>query len=137
MTKFVAFIGILIFDTKGAAMSSSSRFFQVLQSYPIKIDRPAGSTHPQYPSAIYPVDYGYIDAIQGSDGEGLDVFVGTSQIREISAVILCIDLLKAELESKILIGCASAEVEKINVFLEESLHLMTWRIYRESPDVGH
>lgn len=38
------------------------------------IDRPLGSSHPEYSNMIYPVNYGYIPAMQGGDGEAQDVY---------------------------------------------------------------
>ncbi len=39
------------------------------------IDRPKGSTHPQYPNIVYPINYGYIPTILGGDGEPQDAYV--------------------------------------------------------------
>ena len=39
------------------------------------IDRPLGSTHPEYPDTVYPVNYGYIDGYMGGDGESQDAYV--------------------------------------------------------------
>ena len=41
----------------------------------VKIDRPAGSVHPEYPDTIYPVNYGYLPGTVGGDGEALDCYV--------------------------------------------------------------
>lgn len=41
----------------------------------IKIDRPAGSTHPNHPGLTYPVNYGYLPNVTGGDGEELDVYL--------------------------------------------------------------
>lgn len=41
----------------------------------IKIDRPVGSKHPQYPNITYPVNYGHIPHVLGGDGEELDVYL--------------------------------------------------------------
>ena len=43
----------------------------------IRIDRPAGSAHPRYPSFIYPLDYGFLEGTQSGDGGGLDVWIGS------------------------------------------------------------
>lgn len=45
------------------------------QTVTIKIDRPKGSTHPQYPNIIYPINYGYIPGTKGTDGEEVDVYL--------------------------------------------------------------
>ncbi len=41
----------------------------------VVIDRPLGSTHPDYPDTVYPVNYGYIEGIPGGDGEPQDAYV--------------------------------------------------------------
>lgn len=41
----------------------------------IVIDRPKFSSHPKYPSLVYPVNYGYIPNVLGGDGEELDVYL--------------------------------------------------------------
>lgn len=41
----------------------------------IKIDRPMGSVHPKRPEIIYPINYGYIPNVLGSDGEKLRVYL--------------------------------------------------------------
>lgn len=39
------------------------------------IDRPLGTSHPQYPEMLYPINYGYVDGIFADDGEEQDVYV--------------------------------------------------------------
>lgn len=41
----------------------------------VKVDRPLGSRHPQYPDLVYPVNYGYVPDIPGGDGEEQDVYI--------------------------------------------------------------
>lgn len=41
----------------------------------VTVDRPLGSTHPEYPDLIYPVNYGYVEGVTGGDGEWQDVYV--------------------------------------------------------------
>ena len=41
----------------------------------VKIDRPIGSSHPDYPDHIYLVNYGYIPNTISGDGEELDCYV--------------------------------------------------------------
>ena len=58
----------------------------------IRIDRPAGSTHPQYSDLIYPVNYGYIPNVFSGDGEELDVYLlGVDKpVTEYSARIIAV-----------------------------------------------
>lgn len=47
------------------------------------IDRPVGSSHPNHPEMIYPVNYGYVKGIIADDGEEQDVYVlGTTEKTE-------------------------------------------------------
>lgn len=39
------------------------------------IDRPIGSSHPNYPDMIYPINYGYVENVFANDGEEQDVYV--------------------------------------------------------------
>lgn len=41
----------------------------------VKIDRPIGSSHPDYPDHIYLVNYGYVPNTISGDGEELDCYV--------------------------------------------------------------
>ena len=41
----------------------------------VKIDRPLGSSHPKYPSHIYPLNYGYVPNTISGDGEELDAYL--------------------------------------------------------------
>lgn len=34
---------------------------QLVAASNLKIDRPKGTSHPRYPSFIYPLDYGYLE----------------------------------------------------------------------------
>lgn len=39
------------------------------------VDRPLGSTHPNYPDLIYPVNYGFVRGIIAADGEEQDAYI--------------------------------------------------------------
>lgn len=41
----------------------------------VTIDRPLGSTHPEYHNIVYPINYGYIEGIMSPDGEEIDAYV--------------------------------------------------------------
>lgn len=41
----------------------------------VTMDRPIGSSHPEYPSLVYPVNYGYVEGITAPDGEYQDAYV--------------------------------------------------------------
>ncbi|MCI8760259.1 MAG: inorganic pyrophosphatase [Clostridia bacterium] len=41
----------------------------------VKVDRPIGSSHPQYPNHIYLVNYGFVPNTKSGDGEELDCYI--------------------------------------------------------------
>lgn len=41
----------------------------------VTVDRPLGSSHPDYPDMIYPVNYGYVEGVMAPDGEDQDVYI--------------------------------------------------------------
>ena len=84
------------------------------------IDRPKGSHHPHYPDILYPLDYGYLDRTTSGDGSGIDVWAGASGTRDLSAVILTVDLHKRAAEIKILLGCSEDEIQTILEFHNEN-----------------
>jgi inorganic pyrophosphatase len=77
------------------------------------IDRPRGSVHPRYPSFIYLLDYGYLEGSRSSDGEGIDVWVGSLPGNTVTAVILSVDAEKRDAEVKVLLGCTPEEAQQI------------------------
>ena len=79
----------------------------------IVIDRPKGTRHPSYPEVVYPADYGYLENTRSMDGEGIDVWVGSSGKKQADAIICTVDMKKRDAEIKILIGCSEEEKEAI------------------------
>ena len=41
----------------------------------VTVDRPLGSSHPDYPDMIYPVNYGYVAGVRAPDGEEQDAYI--------------------------------------------------------------
>ncbi len=87
----------------------------------VVIDRPAGSTHPRFPSARYPIDYGYLEGTTGGDGEGVDVFVGSAAGAGVVAAAGTVDPGRRDAAIKILADCSTAEVEAVTGFLADVL----------------
>ena len=82
----------------------------------ITIDRPRGSAHPDYPSVIYPLNYGYIPNTVGPDGEPVDVFVGTADVGLVGA-LLTTDYRQEPYDLKFLVDCTPAEVYTAHGFI--------------------
>jgi len=98
-------------------MRSSNTFWDYLEELvslsPLKIDRPSGTRHPRYPELEYPLDYGYLEGTLAADGGGIDVWLGVSGNRDLSGLILTVDLHKRDTEIKILLGCTEEEIQTI------------------------
>lgn len=95
----------------------------------VVIDRPRGSAHPHYPAAIYPLDYGYLDGTFSADGDGIDLFRGSAVGTGVVAVAVIADIVKKDVEVKILLGCTADEIATAAAFLRDTLGLGTtvWR----------
>ncbi|MDR2813002.1 MAG: hypothetical protein LBB05_04445 [Puniceicoccales bacterium] len=84
---------------------------QQIRENGIEIDRPKGKAHPRFPRLIYPIDYGYIPHTRSADGEGIDLFLGTSEIKQIVGLICTFDAVKKDSEIKILYACLEKEIQ--------------------------
>jgi len=82
----------------------------------ITVDRPAGSCHPRYPDLVYPLDYGYLQGTQSGDGAEVDCWVGTMDGRDVTGIVVTIDLHKRDIEAKVFLGCTPAEMETVAAF---------------------
>jgi inorganic pyrophosphatase len=82
----------------------------------ITIERPRTTAHPDYPSVVYPLDYGSINGTLGTDGEPLDVFVGRGTTGLVG-VILTTDLRQQDREMKLLYDCMPTEVYTAHGFI--------------------
>jgi inorganic pyrophosphatase len=81
----------------------------IIQTAELVIDRPQGSSHPRYPSVVYPMDYGYLAGTSGGDGHGVDVWRGSLAEGQLDAVVCTVDVLKRDVEVKLLLGCTAEE----------------------------
>jgi inorganic pyrophosphatase len=97
----------------------------------IIIDRPKETRHQKYNDIIYKLDYGYIKNTKTTDGGGIDVFRGSLHNKNVSTIICTIDLLKKDIEIKILIGCTVIEKREIYEFLNESEYMKAIVIEKE------
>jgi inorganic pyrophosphatase len=87
------------------------------------IDRPKGTRHPKFSNMVYELDYGYINNTKAMDGGGIDIFIGSLHNKNVNKIICTVDLLKKDIEIKILIGCTIPEIEKIYSFLNNSKYM--------------
>ena len=79
----------------------------------IVVYRPKGTVHPRFQDFIYPVDYGYLKGTSAIDGNGINIWIGTKEPKQIESILCTVDSLKKDTEIKILYGCNSFEKELI------------------------
>ena len=96
---------------------------KLVKTSEIVIDRPKGTRHPKYNNVVYEIDYGYIKDTKTIDNNGIDVFKGSLNSKNVSTIMCTIDLLKRDIEMKILIGCTENEKQKIYDFLNNSEYM--------------
>lgn len=124
-------------------MSRERSFWQamegLLMTHALIIDRPKGSPHPRYPQVIYPLDYGYIEDTRSSDGDGIDIWLGSlnivmqsDRVRTLTGILLTFDTLKRDAEIKLLIACDEDDIQVIREFHKEMPSL-----YIPNPMVDH
>ena len=94
---------------------------KLMQLSEVVIDRPKNSAHPKFPNFIYPVDYGFLRGTQSSDGNELDIFVGTAERKEINGVLCTVDLAKKDSEIKIIFACTEDELQKIYAIMNAQM----------------
>lgn len=87
------------------------------------IDRPKGRHHPRYPKLIYPLDYGYIENTIASDGDGIDVWIGSHQNKTLTGILCTFDKIKRDAEIKLLLGCTKEDIRTIRNFNNEMFTL--------------
>ena len=101
-------------------MDNGLEFWQYLDALiagsSVVIDRPKGSFHPRFPGQAYPLDYGYLDGTTSVDGGGVDVWVGSQGMAQLTGILCTVDLWKKDSELKLLLGCPPEDVERILAF---------------------
>jgi len=86
---------------------------QLITENKIKLDRPKGSHHPRYPQVVYPLDYGFLENTSSPDGAGMDIWLGGSVSRQLTGIIITVDLIKQDSEIKLLLGCSDEEIQTV------------------------
>lgn len=81
----------------------------------IVISQPKGSHHAKYLNMVYPVDYGYL-----SDTDAIKVFKGSEKATKVESIMVVGDILKRDLEVKLLIGCSLDEEDAILRFINQT-----------------
>lgn len=85
----------------------------------IVIERARGTRHPEHPQIVYPLDYGCLKGTSSSDGEEIDLFLGSESSRRLNGAFVTVDLEKRDCEIKLLIGCTADEIRTVDHFFND------------------
>ena len=85
----------------------------------IVIERARGTRHPEHPQIVYPLDYGCLKGTSSSDGEEIDLFLGSESSRRLNGAFVTVDLEKRDCEIKLLIGCTDDEICTVDHFFND------------------
>lgn len=92
----------------------------LFMSSTLKIIREKGDAHLQYANLIYPVRYGYLTDTANHDNDGVAVYIGSNPSHSVDSIIFAVDILKKDLEAKLLVGCSEEEESEILRFLNQT-----------------
>jgi hypothetical protein len=98
----------------------------------VTVDRPRGSTHPDWADIVYPIDYGYVNGTRSSDGHEIDIFLGSAGTGLVGAVFTT-DHRRGDREVKLLWDCTPGEVYLVNGFLNYDRRLMEGVLVMRRP----
>ncbi|WP_103028077.1 inorganic diphosphatase [Salinibacter altiplanensis] len=87
-----------------------------IETHGLTVERPRTTAHPEHPSIVYPLDYGYVNGTRGGDGDALDVFVGQGTTGLVGA-LLTTDHRQRDREAKLLYDCTPTEVYTAHGFI--------------------
>ena len=105
---------------------------KLIELHGVTIDRPYQSIHPDYPSIVYPINYGYINNTMGSDQEEVDIFIGTATNKLVAAIVTT-DFRKGDREWKFIYNCTPEEIYLVNGFINYAPDLLTGRLLMRQP----
>ena len=107
------------------------------------ITKEIGDTHANYTNLVYPVRYGYLADTLSQDDQGISIYKGSTPSQQVSAIIVAADILKKDIEVKLLVGCSAQEEEKILRFVNQTEYQKTIIVRRGNnipdwcnPDIG-
>ncbi len=96
----------------------------------MELVRKKGTSHQRYKNLVYPLDYGYLTDTLTESGHGIAVFMGTSGNESVSTMVIAADILKKDVEIKLLVGCTPDEERAVLEFLNQTDYQKTILVRR-------
>jgi len=100
-----------------------SRWDRCVEQRGVTIDRPFGSAHPDFPSVVYPLNYGFVPGTVGTDGDAVDAFVGGAE-QGLVGLLLTTDHRQGDREAKLLVDCTPSEIYTAHGFVNYDRSLL-------------
>ncbi len=91
----------------------------IFSSNKLVITKKKDECHSVYKNLRYPVDYGNLDDTL-PENSGISVFTGSGKAAFVESIIVAADILKKDIEVKLLIGCTPEEELTILEFLNQT-----------------
>ena len=104
----------------------------LIAQHGITIDRPHRSHHPDFREIIYPMNYGYVNDTLGTDGQEVDIFVGSVR-NGLVGLLVTSDHRRGDREVKLLYGCTPEEIYLANGFINFDRRLLEGRLVLRRP----
>jgi inorganic pyrophosphatase len=96
----------------------------------IQIVRPKDTSHPDFANLVYPVDYGCFMDMSTTESDAIHVYRGTKKPAMVQAVAVSVDILKRDMDVKVLYGCTEDEELEILRFLNQTDYQKCFLVHR-------
>ena len=110
---------------------------RVIEEHGVCVERPVREPHPDHPTIIYPIDYGYIPGTEATDGQAVDCFIGSapssSAASGLVGLILTTDYREGDREAKLLIDCTPPEIYTAHGFINYDRTLLEGLLVLRTP----
>lgn len=122
------------------AYENNAYFWQKIDTFflsgQLKVLHKKGETHPKFSNMIYPVDFGRLTDISGTNPDGVSVYLGSNERNTVTCLIVAADILEKSLDVKILARCTEEEEIEVLHFLNQTDYQKTVLIRRGSEIPG-
>ena len=92
----------------------------------VTVDRPLGSSHPDYPEMVYEVNYGYVEGLLAADGDWQDAYIlGIDKaLKNFSGRVIAVIHRRDDMETKWVVASEGSrfsqeEIKKQTAFQEK------------------